>query len=228
MVDKRDNTEHECTICYEFMAQPAMTPCKHYFCIECIRGFQDREMACPMCRFKLTKDFEPKVCEKRQAEIEKAAPKEFKARKDQLTKQGKWMNEIRKVKFVMGNTVTKVTDQEYLKRVKRDSSWDWTMFVYAEEEGKRTTAKYVKSVTYTLHPTYRQPVHKIDEAPFKLSMRAYGWFDIDVKIEFVAAVKKQPVSLTWTLNFQESKTPHQKEFEISVPVSKALPKPAAK
>ena len=46
------------------------------------------------------------------------------------------------------------------------------------------TQKYIKSVTYHLHPTFRVNKIKLTEAPFLLSRVGWGTFDIKIDIEF--------------------------------------------
>ena len=57
------------------------------------------------------------------------------------------------------------------------------MFVCLNND-KDATQKIIKSVTYHLHPTFKPSVVKIEEAPFLLSRIGWGYFDIEVEIEF--------------------------------------------
>ena len=59
----------------------------------------------------------------------------------------------------------------------------WVMFVCLNND-KDATQKIIKSVTYHLHPTFKPSVVKIEEAPFLLSRIGWGYFDIEVDIEF--------------------------------------------
>ena len=59
----------------------------------------------------------------------------------------------------MGNT------HQTIKEPKKTNKWK----MYITINGKADlTAKYIKAVTYTLHETYRVPVHRLTEAPFSL------------------------------------------------------------
>lgn len=51
-------------------------------------------------------------------------------------------------------------------------------------QGHDETAKFIKSVTYHLHPTFKPPVIKVTKAPFLLSRVGWGYFDIKMVIEF--------------------------------------------
>ena len=46
------------------------------------------------------------------------------------------------------------------------------------------TAKYIRSVTYHLHPTFKPNIIKVTEAPFLLSRVGWGTFEIDMDVEF--------------------------------------------
>lgn len=42
-----------CTICFEEIEEPAVTPCAHEFCLQCIKGVLEVSPHCPLCRTKL-------------------------------------------------------------------------------------------------------------------------------------------------------------------------------
>ncbi|KAM3423977.1 hypothetical protein BST61_g1370 [Cercospora zeina] len=45
------NLGHEdCAICYQPMAQPTRTPCRHYYCLECLQKWLKTNNTCPSCR----------------------------------------------------------------------------------------------------------------------------------------------------------------------------------
>ena len=46
------------------------------------------------------------------------------------------------------------------------------------------TSKYIKSVTYHLHPTFKPSDITVKEAPFLLSRLGWGYFDVEMDIEF--------------------------------------------
>ncbi|GAQ84668.1 DEAD-box protein [Klebsormidium nitens] len=51
--------DSECGICLDVMERPARTPCKHWFCHECLTGAIDSgpsQGQCPICRQKVTVD----------------------------------------------------------------------------------------------------------------------------------------------------------------------------
>ena len=103
--------------------------------------------------------------------------KEFEERKEELEAQGKWT--IKKLlRFAFGNTHEDVKDPKAVNGDKNlKNSHRWAMFV-AFNDNKDLTAKYIKSVTYHLHPTFRINKVKVSEAPFLLSRVGWGYFTI--------------------------------------------------
>lgn len=59
----------------------------------------------------------------------------------------------------------------------------WTMFVTLNNH-KEMTEKLIKSVEYTLHPTFNPPVVKVDKYPFGLRRIGWGTFEVRIKIEW--------------------------------------------
>ena len=63
------------------------------------------------------------------------------------------------------------------------------------------TQKYIKSVTYHLHPTFRPNKITVTEAPFLLSRLGWGWFEIEIDIEFQPMTGLGTKRLTHMLEF---------------------------
>ena len=60
---------------------------------------------------------------------------------------------------------------------------------------KALTERYIKEVTYKLHPTYKINKITIKEAPFMLSRVAWGSFEIGCTIVFQDWCKTKPIVL---------------------------------
>jgi transcription initiation factor IIF auxiliary subunit len=59
------------------------------------------------------------------------------------------------------------------------------MFVaLANDPNKDKVGKFVDSVTYHLHPTFKPSVIKVTEAPFLISRIGWGYFEIHMEIVF--------------------------------------------
>ena len=54
----------------------------------------------------------------------------------------------------------------------------------AFNEDKEETSKFIKSVTYHLHSTFKPNVIKVSEAPFLLARVGWGYFEVEMEVEF--------------------------------------------
>jgi len=98
--------------------------------------------------------------------------------------EGVWTGDKMTVKFAYGNTHSMVENPKKARSNKSEvNKHRWVMFV-ALNTDKDQTAKFVKSVTYHLHPTFKPSVIKVTEAPFLLSRIGWGYFDVEMEIEF--------------------------------------------
>ena len=66
------------------------------------------------------------------------------------------------------------------------------------------TSKYIKSVTYHLHPTFRPNKIKVTEAPFLLSRLGWGWFEVEMDIEFQPSTGLGTKRLAHMLDFDRN------------------------
>ena len=97
---------------------------------------------------------------------------------------GEWLGNRRLVKFCYGNTHEEVKNPKPSRSNKNvTNSHRWCMFMNLNGNHEET-AKYIKSVTYHLHPTFKPSVIKVSEAPFLLSRVGWGYFGIEMDIEF--------------------------------------------
>eukprot|EP00003_Mantamonas_plastica_P014092 TRINITY_DN2447_c0_g1_i1.p1 TRINITY_DN2447_c0_g1~~TRINITY_DN2447_c0_g1_i1.p1 ORF type:complete len:414 (+),score=111.51 TRINITY_DN2447_c0_g1_i1:88-1242(+) len=62
---------------------------------------------------------------------------------------------------------------------------------------------YIDTVTFTLHETFKNPVHVIEEPPFELSASGWGTFDVKVDITFTDSTR-EPLHLTHEISFEGS------------------------
>ena len=58
------------------------------------------------------------------------------------------------------------------------------MFITLNNEKVDETSKFIKTVTYHLHPTFKPSVIKVDKAPFLLSRIGWGYFEVEFDVEF--------------------------------------------
>ena len=74
------------------------------------------------------------------------------------------------------------------------------MFI-AFNDNRELTSKYIKSVTYHLHHTFKPNKIKVSEAPFLLSRVGWGIFDVEMDIEFQPWTKLGVMQLEHELCF---------------------------
>ena len=153
-------------------------------CFQCQKKVAELGHSCPMCRAHFDKKFVPQIDKDLQLEIAEAMGKQFEERKMSLEQAGEWFNSRRLIKFSFGNTYEYVKDGKIIDK-KEDirQCHRWAMFA-SLSTGVEDTSKFIKSVTYHLHPTFRQPVIKVTKAPFLLSRIGWGYFEIKMVIEF--------------------------------------------
>ena len=75
------------------------------------------------------------------------------------------------------------------------------MFV-AFNDNKEETKRFIKSVTYHLHPTFTPSVIKVEEAPFLLSRLGWGWFTVEFEVEFHDWTKLGKIKMEHELCFE--------------------------
>ena len=62
-----------------------------------------------------------------------------------------------------------------------DDWWEWAVWI----EGKPEEIKSIRSVTYTLHPTFREPIRTVTDRRTKFRLEGEGWggFDMAARVE---------------------------------------------
>ena len=75
------------------------------------------------------------------------------------------------------------------------------MYVCLSDGNAEETGKYIKSVTYELCEGWKQRIIKVTEPPFLLSRVGWGYFELDVVIEFHPHLKLKKMTVEHMLNF---------------------------
>lgn len=137
-----------------------------------------------MCRSHFDKLFIPEVDTQLQQQIASEMGSQFEERKAELEAAGEWLGNVRLVKFSFGNTHEEVKNPKPAKSggPNTKNSHRWCMFVSLQNPEE--TARYIKSVTYHLHPTFKPNKIKVTEPPFLLSRVGWGWFEVEMDLEF--------------------------------------------
>jgi transcription initiation factor IIF auxiliary subunit len=174
-------------------------------------------MTCPMCRAHFDKNFLPSIDKGLQEEIKEQLGEEFETRKAELMSLGEWAANRKWIKFIFGNTHEMVENPKPSNsNSKLKNSHRWAMFL-SLNDNPEMTSKYIESVTYHLHPTFKVNVIKVSEAPFLLSRVGWGTFDVTMKIKFHAKWKIPAVELVHELSFDGKG--NQKSIMMDVPDS---------
>jgi transcription initiation factor IIF auxiliary subunit len=58
------------------------------------------------------------------------------------------------------------------------------MYVSMANGKAEEASKYIKSVTYYLDPGFKPHVIKVTQAPFLLARVGYGYFDVELVVEY--------------------------------------------
>lgn len=87
-----------------------------------------------------------------------------------------------------------------------------------DAQGNEQPAKILDKVTYTLHPTFSNPIRAIKQQPFRIEEKGWGGFDIPISIHILGIQGKSGErKFQHDLNFLEEK--YFVDHNISIPVS---------
>ena len=137
-----------------------------------------------------------------------------------MEEAGDWVGDKKMIKFAFGNTHSDVVNPKNSRsKTGTKNSHRWTMFVVLNGDNAQT-AKYIKSVTYHLHPTFKPSVIKIEEAPFLLARVGWGYFEIQMDVEFQEWTGMPKAVLHHELCFEERGRTSSIIMEISEQASK--------
>ena len=200
---KKSAQDYECPVCMYICAEPVLTPCKHMFCLSCQKAIVSMGMVCPMCRAHFDKLFVPLIDKEMQKKIQEDVTELFEERKQELIKDGKWMGNKRQYRLAFGNTHELVEDPKpSISKPKTKNIHRWAMFITLNNESVDETSKFIKSVTYHLHPTFTPNKIKVEQAPFLLSRVGWGYFEITMDVEFTKVTGLGTRTLTHELCFE--------------------------
>lgn len=87
-----------------------------------------------------------------------------------------------------------------------------------DAQGNEVPAKILDKVTYTLHPTFPNPIRVIKQQPFRIEEKGWGEFDIPIAIHILGIQGKTGErKFQHDLNFLQEK--YHNDHVISIPVS---------
>lgn len=95
--------------------------------------------------------------------------------------------------------------------------WSITI-VMLNDKGEEVPATILDKVTYTLHPTFANPVRAVKNSPFKVSEQGWGEFDIPISLHILGLPGKLGErKISHDLNFVKER--YLNDHEITIPVS---------
>ncbi|GEQ68858.1 hypothetical protein JCM33374_g2527 [Metschnikowia sp. JCM 33374] len=121
-------------------------------------------------------------------------------------------------------TIRITTKQHILKDVPAVENYpmrQWSIeIMMLNDQGAVVPASILDKVTYTLHPTFANPIRALKQSPFKVEEQGWGEFDIPIAVHLVGLPGKQGErKFNHDLNFlQETYTV---DHVISVPLKNA-------
>lgn len=88
------------------------------------------------------------------------------------------------------------------------------------DQDEEVPANILDKVTYTLHPTFANPIRTIKQSPFKVEERGWGEFDIPIAVHLVGLPGKQGErKFNHDLNFLQEK--YTVDHPILIPLKNA-------
>ena len=138
-----------------------------------------------------------------QAEIKEAFPADFEERKEQLVKAGLWRGDKLTLKFLFGNLHSLEKNPKPANSDKSKMNVHrWMMHVSLAAD-KDQTAKFIESVTYHLHPTFKPSKITVSQQPFILSRIGWGYFEVHVEVVFKKWTRLPKLELDHMLSFDD-------------------------
>jgi len=167
--------DDQCPVCMQLFLNPAVTPCGHYYCLDCLTQILEMESKCPLCRTEISNSFQPICDSKKNEALLKKYHAEMNIRIEEAKKHEK---DVLKVKFLYGNTheLIAVGPGEQNRH-------HWTCFVKCARN-ESEAGKYIKSVKFELHPTFQSPIRIRNKPPFEVSCIGWGYFTIPITIRW--------------------------------------------
>ncbi|RPA80688.1 transcription initiation factor TFIID subunit 14 [Ascobolus immersus RN42] len=93
---------------------------------------------------------------------------------------------------------------------------EWSIkVVMLNDKKEEVPANILDKVTYTLHPTFSQPIRHLKKPPFLLTERGWGEFDMEITFNFIDKAGSQ--TIRHDLHFQENR--YENDHKIKVPVN---------
>ncbi|ODV76659.1 SAS complex, SAS5 subunit/transcription initiation factor IID, subunit 14 [Suhomyces tanzawaensis NRRL Y-17324] len=119
-------------------------------------------------------------------------------------------------------TIRITTEQHILKDVPPVENYpmrQWSIQIsMLNQNGQEIEASILDKVTYTLHPTFANPIRSIKQSPFRVEEQGWGEFDIPISVHVLGLNGKVGErKISHDLNFLQEK--YINDHVITIPVS---------
>ena len=109
-----------------------------------------------------------------------------------------------KIKIKYGNTCKETyPGVEQLTKQQEKHQYTWTAFVDFGLS-RQEVEKIVQSVTFKLHPTFKNPVRTVLKSPYTLTTNGWGMFDLPIIINWKPQLKLEPLKLNHYISFDDN------------------------
>lgn len=157
------NVDLNCAICLNLMSEPCLLPCKHRFCISCIRDSFRLNTCCPICRQTVdTRKFCPKQVDTKYQEEVKAQEKDLFEQKEKELQNGRGkINDQCDIEFDIGNHYGVIKNPAVSNGGHKDNigkvlKHHWSAFVRVKYPNEHPPIeKLVEKVDFKLHETFK-------------------------------------------------------------------------
>lgn len=193
-----DYSDDDCYICFDVMWEPTKTPCNHYLCLNCLENVLRYKRNCPLCRTDVPISFKPVIDKERQKEI----------RNKQKTQISGHMKLLKMQKIFCDTLTLTYGNTHKVVNSSTENIHAWSTFVRLADN-KLDISRYIKKVVFVIHPTFKDPVIEVTEAPFRLTRIGWGTFPVGISIHWQPWLEKGVTKFAHDLSFEgngDSKT----------------------
>jgi hypothetical protein len=162
---------------------------------------------CPMCREELKWTEEYSIDKKFMEDVKENNKEEYKVKEKQMKKIRAEEAKTIKLKIRYGNhswlTFPNIKE-ENMTAFQLKHQYTWKAFVDLGMT-RIETEKYIKSVVFQLHPTFKNPIREVKKFPFGIKTNGWGTFDLLITIHWQDQIKAEPLKLNHYVSFDLKK-----------------------
>eukprot|EP00743_Colponemidia_sp_Colp-15_P003865 GILK01004171.1.p1 GENE.GILK01004171.1~~GILK01004171.1.p1 ORF type:complete len:238 (-),score=30.03 GILK01004171.1:244-957(-) len=213
-----DESQHECSLCLKLLFDPIKTSCNHTFCRFCLeRYFRSRrhmEKKCPLCRHVLEPSVDVISDDALHRTLEVAFPAAYQTRKVETEEEEQRLRErqLHSKKLYVGNRHERTRDDTARGNIHR-----WTFFVHLDDTEDET--EFIDRVVIRLHPTFTPSTLTMRTPPYAVTRLGWGIFTIQARIMFKSKWNKEPMDVSWMLDFSGNGNFEEHEVEFELPAN---------